>query len=89
MSDSIEYCDDCPANVPCHMERKCLRPKKKPSDMSAADLIKYLNGRRGWHGNQYRSVCGEWLHNAEIKRQALRELAADSLHNADVEARRK
>ena len=27
MSDAIEYCDDCPANVPCHMERKCLRPK--------------------------------------------------------------
>ena len=27
MSDSIEYCDDCPANVPCHMERRCLRPK--------------------------------------------------------------
>lgn len=57
--------------------------KPAPSEMSATDLIKYLNGRRGWHGNQYRSVCGEWLRKAEIKRQALRELAAESLHNAE------
>jgi hypothetical protein len=63
------------------------KTKAAPSDMSAADLIKYLNGRRGWHGSQYRSLCGEWLRKADIKRQALRELAADSLHNASVEAR--
>lgn len=58
-----------------------MKMKKHPSDLSAADLIKYLNGRRGWHGNQYRSVCGEWLRKAEIRRQALRELAAESRHN--------
>jgi hypothetical protein len=59
------------------------KTKAAPSEMSAADLIKYLNGRRGWHGSQYRSLCGEWLSKADIKRQALRELAADSLHNAE------
>lgn len=58
------------------------KTKKHPSDLSAVDLIKYLNGRRGWHGSQYRSLCGEWLRKAEIRKQALRDLAADSLHNA-------
>lgn len=27
MSDAIEYCDRCPIQVGCHMERQCLRPK--------------------------------------------------------------
>jgi len=54
------------------------KTKKHPSDLSAVDLIKYLNGRRCWHGNQYRSVCGEWLRKAEIRRDALRELASES-----------
>jgi hypothetical protein len=24
-------------------------------------FIRMLNGARGWHGNQYRSLCGKWL----------------------------
>jgi hypothetical protein len=54
-----------------------MKTKKHPSDLSAADLIKYLNGRRNWHGNQYRSLCGEWLRKAEIRKQALNELASE------------
>ena len=50
------------------------KKKASPSDMGAVDLIKYLNGRRGWHGSQYRSLCGEWLRKAEIRRQALQSL---------------
>lgn len=34
---------------------------KKIVDMSAEELIKFLNSRKGWHGNQYRSACGKWL----------------------------
>ena len=60
------------------------KKKASPSDLSAVDLIKYLNGRRGWHGNQYRSLCGEWLQKAETKRQALRELAEDSFTTAKI-----
>lgn len=52
-----------------------MRTTTIPSELSAADLIKYLNGRKNWHGKQYRSLCGEWLRKAEIKKQALRELA--------------
>jgi hypothetical protein len=54
-----------------------MKTKKPPSDLSAVDLIKYLNGRRGWHGSQYRSLCGEWLRKAKIRKQALAELAKD------------
>jgi hypothetical protein len=54
-----------------------MKTEKNPSDLSAADLIKYLNGRRNWHGNQYRSLCGEWLRKAEIRKQALNELASE------------
>jgi hypothetical protein len=54
-----------------------MKTKGHPSDLSAVDFIKYLNGRRGWHGSQYRSLCGEWLGKADIRRQALRELADD------------
>jgi len=61
-----------------------MKAKKHPSDLSAVDLIKYLNGRKGWHGSQYRSLCGEWLRKAEIRKQALRELAEDSLHNDKI-----
>lgn len=35
--------------------------KPRPTDLTPIELIKYLNGRTGWHGNQYRSLCGEWL----------------------------
>jgi hypothetical protein len=54
-----------------------MKTKKHPSDLSAVDLIKYLNGRRNWHGNQYRSLCGEWLRKSEIRKQALNELASE------------
>jgi hypothetical protein len=54
-----------------------MKTKENPSDLSSVDLIKYLNGRRGWHGSQYRSLCGEWLRKADIRRQALREVADD------------
>jgi hypothetical protein len=54
-----------------------MKTKKHPSDLNAVDLIKYLNGRRGWHGSQYRSLCGEWLRKAEIRKQALEELSKD------------
>ena len=56
---------------------RAMKTKKHPSDLSAVDLIKYLNGRRGWHGKQYRSLCGAWLRKAEIRKQALAELAND------------
>lgn len=29
--------------------------------MTAEELIKHLNSRKGWHGNQYRTACGRWL----------------------------
>jgi hypothetical protein len=29
--------------------------------MTPIDFIKYLNGRKGWHGKQYRAACGRWL----------------------------
>lgn len=58
-----------------------MNTKTMPSELSSADFIKYLNSQKGWHGKQYRSLCGEWLRKAEIKKQALRELAADSRHN--------
>jgi hypothetical protein len=54
-----------------------MKAKKHPSDLTAFDLIKYLNGRRGWHGSQYRSLCGEWLRKAGVKKQALEELATE------------
>lgn len=84
-SSPSEWQDDL-REVQLGCKREAIRPppqpamktKIQPSDMSAADLIKYLNGRRGWHGKQYRAICGEWLRKAEIKRQALRELAAES-----------
>lgn len=38
------------------------KPLDKPlSELDAVRFIKFLNGRRGWHGNMYRSACGRWL----------------------------
>lgn len=33
----------------------------KPSELPAVDFIKFLNARKGWHGKQYRTLCGQWL----------------------------
>lgn len=35
----------------------------KPSHLSPVEFIKFLNARKGWHGNQYRTACGQWLAN--------------------------
>ena len=38
------------------------KPKTmKPTDLPAPEFIKYLNARKGWHGKQYRTICGQWL----------------------------
>jgi hypothetical protein len=50
--------------------------KVSPSDLSAADLIKYLNGRKYWHGNQYRSLCGDWLRKDQIKQTKIYQAQA-------------
>lgn len=31
------------------------------TDLDAEGLIKHLNSRKGWHGHQYRALCGDWL----------------------------
>jgi hypothetical protein len=40
-----------------------LEQKKfmKSENLYAVEFIKFLNARKGWHGNQYRTACGQWL----------------------------
>ena len=68
MSDSIEYCDDCPANVPCHMERQCLRPKCDNCGSPAtyrglhweAGSVYVCEDCRKSHGNEHQFMRQIW-----------------------------
>lgn len=55
----------------CPHTLRPMKTKTMPSELSAADLIKYLNSRKGWHGKQYRALCGQWLRKAESEKEIL------------------
>jgi len=60
MSDSIEYCKDCPANVGCHLARKCLELETEDVALDVPRLVreeiaKLQTGTLvivGWHGSE-------------------------------------
>ena len=48
-------------------------------NLSAYDFIKWLANHRGGHAFEMKACAAKWINHAEIKSQALRELADEIL----------
>lgn len=47
MSDAIEYCETCPNNVACHLERRCLKHERCEDNLERAlDMLKTAEAER-------------------------------------------
>ena len=67
MGDAIEYCDNCDANVMCHMERKCMR-EVSTSDLSEVDYEIHMRENTA-------SSSGHWCFVSHAKtEEKIREL---------------
>lgn len=90
MSDSIEYCDDCPANVPCHMERQCLRPKCENCGSPAtyrglhweAGTVYVCEACRKSHGNEHQFMRKIWPPHSQHNSVLTHTPATDQSHGA-------